>query len=317
MRYSLSLLDDKVDMPINFTSICIYDILSNISNYLSLKESICFAMSSKNIFNMRSSLIEANIVLKMYKEDFDYSFWRLLFKSQMASSYYLLPLQVTDMEAVSNSVHILKVQASYAILPFEICEESLKEIISNHILLKYDKGVITRNMNKAMEIANTAVSNIGWHKSIICLSTFYECLFLSSCGSFQKLINIMDSINISDSFAIAPYKKCNNYHNFINTTTFLLAVFQNLSERKLTGTRKFVLKSVIIYFMYSLMEWINTVGEIEICRTKFSNFMRTSSGKVDDFKSDIERSKMPKHFKKKVIDKLVSVKEKILVLYNV
>lgn len=303
-------------MPINFISICGYDIISNISNYLSLKESIIFAMSSKDNFKMRSYLIDANTTLKLYKKDFDSSFLRLLFKSHMALSYNFLPSQVADIEAVSNSVHILKVQALYCILPVEICVESLKEIISNHILIKYKHGVITRDVKKAMVIADKIISNDGWQNTIICLSTLYECLFLANRSSFKELISAMDAINISDSFAIAPYKKCNDVYNFINTISYLLTAFHNISDSELASSIKFVLKSIIIYFMFSLIEWINAAADINLCRAKLSNFMGTSSGRVDKFKSDIEGSKMPKQIKKKIIDKLVSVKEKVVVLYE-
>jgi hypothetical protein len=234
----------------------------------------------------------------------------------MAASYYFIPSQVTDIESVSNSIHIIKVQSLYAILPNEICTESLKEIISNYILSKYNHSVITRDINKAMKIANNIILSNGWQNTIICLSTLYECLLLATRGNFKILFYIMDSISIDDSFAKAPYKKCNDVFNFITTISFLLSAFHYVSELKVASTRKFVLKSIIIYYMFILIEWINNVGEMKLCRAKLSNFMKTSHGRVDKFKSDINDSKIPKNIKIKIIDKLVCVKEQIAKIYN-
>lgn len=298
-------------MAMSSQIICDTDILFHISSFLSLKEIICLSLSSKEAFHSRFFLMKNNDFLMSYTIDHGSSFFKLLFNSALAPSYHIIPTTFT----LSNSVKIAKIQAMYSLLPMDICVENLKECASRCVISKLcTNNKIPRTLIKAIELAGNVISYNTWQNTIVSLADIYECIIYAYQGSYKQLLATLESLLVNRVIPITVPANCRIVEEFINTVSFLVATVVCIEKSKCARDKKIAIKTVIVFFMFSLISWIIDV-EPDVCvNGKLFPLLMTTINKIEVFKRDIQKANMPKYLKKFLIDNFESLDLKITLL---
>lgn len=291
-------------MTIGFQTITVCDVIVNISSFLSLKDILCLSLTNKEIFDYRFYILKNCDFLDIFKVEYGSSFLKLLFNSVMASSYHLTP-SVPD---IDNSVLITKIQATYSILPVEICEETLKNISSNFVLSKYFKGEkVSRKIQTSLSVADVLISRKNWYNSIIPLSVLYEGVFLAHQGANRQLVDALSST----VFVPCLPSQCHIICGVSDTITFLIDAISSTYDAGIKNHTAVVIRSVLTFYLFSFIVWFCEFYPEEAKNGKLAPVINITQEKAVMFKLNINESKMPKYMKKLFIEKFDFVKTKI------